>query len=138
MFSEVKELAGHQPTSELFRKTLKEYIAKRKTFKRQVNKNPKSTDITKTDKPRASRFIPKSLKVAVRSRDNNQCSFVSEEGIRCTERHGLEFDHCIPYAAGGSTDFNNLRLLCKAHNLLMAERLFGKEKMQRHALHKRI
>ena len=129
LLNEAKELGGHKPASEVFRSTLKEYISRRKTIKRSVSSRPST---------KKSRFIPKSVKVAVRERDNHQCSFVSQDGVRCTERHGLQFDHKVPYSAGGSSDFNNLRLLCRAHNMLMAERVFGKERMEGYVTDRRV
>ncbi len=56
-----------------------------------------------------------------------QCSFASKEGVRCTETRYLTIDHIRPYALGGrSTDKENLRCLCMAHNLLQARKTFGK------------
>ncbi|MCA9728578.1 MAG: HNH endonuclease, partial [Candidatus Eisenbacteria bacterium] len=53
-----------------------------------------------------------------------QCTYVGPEG-RCPERRGLEIDHRDPVARGGSNEPENLRVLCRAHNRLMAERAFG-------------
>jgi hypothetical protein len=35
----------------------------------------------------------------------------------------------IPVALGGTNDLGNLRLLCRSHNLLMAEKTLGQTKM---------
>ncbi|MBN8539100.1 MAG: HNH endonuclease [Deltaproteobacteria bacterium] len=40
-------------------------------------------------------------------------------------------DHVIPVALGGRNDVTNLRILCRSHNLLMAEKLIGRTKMCR-------
>ena len=45
--------------------------------------------------------------------------------MRCTARAGLEIDHVRPYAKGGSSGEENLRVLCRGHNLLSAAREFG-------------
>ncbi|PYV07875.1 MAG: hypothetical protein DMG07_27350, partial [Acidobacteria bacterium] len=37
----------------------------------------------------------------------------------------LEFDHIVPFAAGGEATVENLRLLCRVHNRHEAERFFG-------------
>jgi hypothetical protein len=55
-----------------------------------------------------------------------RCSFVAEDGRRCDARCFPEFDHETPRALGGATEPSNLRVLCRAHNRLAAERAFGK------------
>jgi hypothetical protein len=121
LYKEAKELIGNLPARDVFMRCLIEFVGKRTTIKRDV----------KISEPKNSRFIPKATKVSVLQRDDKQCTFVSKNGRRCTERHGLEFDHVEPYALGGTNGTDNLRLLCKAHNLLQAEKSFGKDKIQR-------
>jgi len=75
------------------------------------------------------RYIPASVQREVRQRDSNQCTYCSPDGKRCTERYRLQIDHIRPYALGGTHKADNLRLLCRAHNSLFAERVFGKEKI---------
>jgi hypothetical protein len=85
----------------------------------------------KTEKPRqkvedadmspSSRHIPASVKRAVLERDGNRCSFVDEHGKRCTERTRLEFHHQKTFARGGGHSPDNISLMCRAHNLLLAE-----------------
>lgn len=85
----------------------------------------------KTARPRRTnprrRSIPVWIKDIVFKRDGGRCTFVAAEGERCEERGGLEYDHIIPWAKGGkSDDPANVRLLCRAHNALEAERAFGR------------
>jgi 5-methylcytosine-specific restriction endonuclease McrA len=75
---------------------------------------------------RDPRYIPAAVKRAVRERDGDQCAFVSDSGRRCAERKGLEFDHVDPVARGGRATVSSVRLLCRAHNQLEADRVFGK------------
>jgi hypothetical protein len=49
------------------------------------------------------------------------CCEYEHEGRRCSSRYRLEIDHRIPLALGGSNDFSNLRLLCRAHNRQQAQ-----------------
>ncbi len=119
LLNEAKALMGHRPTSEVLRKTMGEFVEKRTRIKRRVTEKSSLN----------SRFIPKSVKVSVMNRDEKQCTFVSKDGKRCTEKHALQFDHKFPYAAGGSNGTENIRLICRTHNLLLAERFFGKEKI---------
>ncbi|HEX4923155.1 MAG TPA: HNH endonuclease signature motif containing protein [Bdellovibrionales bacterium] len=48
----------------------------------------------------------------------------------CGSRHGLEIDHVIPVALGGSDDFNNLRLVCRSCNQRAALETLGRERME--------
>ncbi|OFZ14494.1 MAG: hypothetical protein A2Z20_00725 [Bdellovibrionales bacterium RBG_16_40_8] len=72
--------------------------------------------------------ISADLKRKVWARDGGVCSFRrdSDEKI-CGSRYQLEFDHIVPIARGGSTSIENLRLLCKAHNIFEAKRIFGEK-----------
>ena len=93
----------------------------------------------KTNKPRKKledadtspgvRGISSAVKRAVWKRDRGQCTFISAQGKRCPERHRLEFHHDEPYGLGGDRSVDNVRLACSAHNAYMAERDYGKEKM---------
>ena len=65
------------------------------------------------------------MKRAVRQRDGDQCTFISESGRRCTERKHLEFDHVHEVARGGEATLDNIRLRCREHNQFTAERTFG-------------
>jgi hypothetical protein len=73
--------------------------------------------------------IPADVKRAVHERDGEQCTFVSEAGVRCTERGYLEFDHIDPKARGGQPTEANTRLVCSAHNQYEAERKLGADFM---------
>jgi 5-methylcytosine-specific restriction endonuclease McrA len=96
----------------------------------------------KSDKPRKARRpkspenITQQMRQEVWVRDHGQCTFVNEEGRRCPSRGGLEVDHVDPKArakAKGRTTAltaSDLRLLCRPHNQLMAERLYGAAFMQ--------
>jgi hypothetical protein len=96
----------------------------------------------KTERPRqrvedadtspSSRHIPAAIKRAVLERDGNRCSFVDEHGKRCTERDRLEFHHKRAYGRGGDHRPENISLMCKAHNLLLAEEEYGSEFMQKY------
>jgi 5-methylcytosine-specific restriction endonuclease McrA len=73
-----------------------------------------------------SRYIPSALRREVCLRDGGQCTFVSKTGTRCGSRRDLEFDHIVPFARGGAMTRDNLRLMCRAHNALLAEREYGR------------
>ena len=71
------------------------------------------------------RRIPRHIKRAVWKRDKGRCTFVSASGTRCAASRLLEFDHIQPVALGGTATVDGLRLRCRAHNQLEAERIFG-------------
>ncbi|MEM6732191.1 MAG: hypothetical protein AAF658_11590, partial [Myxococcota bacterium] len=55
-----------------------------------------------------SRHIPNAIKRAVVQRDGMRCSFVDEEGCRCTDTSPLEFHHHDPFAKGGAHSVENV------------------------------
>jgi hypothetical protein len=73
------------------------------------------------------RAIGRPVKRAVVARDGLRCTFVGRDGRRCTARAFLQLDHVQPYACGGSNDAENVRVLCGAHNRLLAADMFGPE-----------
>lgn len=75
--------------------------------------------------PKGGRYIPSHIRHAVWKRDGGQCTFVSADGHRCQERRYLEYDHVVPVARGGTAMVDTVRLRCRTHNQLEAERAFG-------------
>jgi hypothetical protein len=78
-----------------------------------------------------SRHVPAMVRRVVWERDGGQCTFVDDEGRRCTARDFLEIDHVDPHARGGLTAIRNCRLLCRAHNQYHAIRTFGTDFIER-------
>jgi 5-methylcytosine-specific restriction endonuclease McrA len=66
----------------------------------------------------------------VYERDGTRCTYVSPDGRRCEARAFLELDHAHPRALGGSSEAQNLRVRCRAHNQLAAEQVFGCEHVE--------
>ena len=91
-------------------------------------KNPRK-NVEDADTSPGVRGIAAAVKRAVWKRDGGQCTFVTGNGRRCPERHRLEYHHDDPYGLGGDRSANNIRLICRCHNLYMAELDYGKEKM---------
>jgi hypothetical protein len=88
-------------------------------------------NVEDSDTARRSRYLPAAVRRFVLRRDSRQCTFVDKNGRRCSERNGLEFHHDDPFGRGGDHDPSHVRLLCKVHNLCLAERDYGKDVMDR-------
>ncbi|AKU99154.1 hypothetical protein AKJ09_05818 [Labilithrix luteola] len=71
-------------------------------------------------------YVTRAARREAFARDGMQCSFVGENGQRCSARSFLELDHVTPRALGGSGEAENLRVFCRAHNHDAAERVFGR------------
>lgn len=70
-----------------------------------------------------SRRIPEAIRREVLSKQSN-CQFESQvTGIKCESKFQLQVDHIIPFSRGGGNTMNNLRVLCRSHNLMEAERM---------------
>ncbi len=54
---------------------------------------------------RSGRSIPQDVKIAVSVRDGGRCR-------RCGSDRDLQYDHIVPYSRGGSSDVDNIQLLC--------------------------
>lgn len=94
------------------------------------------TRLGKTERPRRARAaktgaVRRAARREVYERDAERCTFVDETGRRCKARAFLELDHQHARALGGSGDASNLRLLCRAHNRLLAEQTFGREHVEK-------
>jgi hypothetical protein len=93
----------------------------------KVERPHKSKSVRRSD----SRHVPHEVRREVVERDGERCTFVSADGHRCKEAGMLEFHHGLPYARKGPTTTANVRLLCRVHNALLAERDFGRVFMER-------
>ena len=66
---------------------------------------------------KVSRSIPSHLRKYIWKRDGGQCTYVHHETKRrCTCRRLLQIDHIQPFALGGRSEKENLRLLYAGHN----------------------
>ena len=92
-------------------------------------KNPRREP---TETPSSSRYVATAVRRAVHDRDAGQCRFVDGQGRRCGARDRLEFHHVNPWARGGGHSVENIRLMCHAHNALLAERDYGEGHMSKY------
>jgi hypothetical protein len=76
---------------------------------------------TKLDNGRV--FIPTATRKYVFHRGQYCCDYISSiNGHKCGSRFQVQLDHIIPVAKGGGNNPENLRLLCRTHNLSEARR----------------
>jgi hypothetical protein len=117
--------------SELLDRTMQKRFARTSIRRTQAAKRARSRKRAPACSPEASRSIPRAVVREVHERDGGQCTFVSPEGRRCTARGFLELHHHVTtYARGGAATADNLRLTCRAHNALLAERDYGRNFMR--------
>jgi hypothetical protein len=130
---QAQELLRHQvPSGDMavvFERALDLLIAERKKQLFAQTDKPRIPPADRSHKP-DSRHVPHGVRRQVLARDGEQCSFVSANGGRCLARGMLEFHHRAPYARGGAATADNIQLLCREHNALMAERDYGRTFMR--------
>lgn len=71
--------------------------------------------------------IPEKVRKEVWRRAGGRCQFVLANGKVCGSRWQCQVDHIKPVARGGTNDLENLRLVCRAHNLEAAREVFGSD-----------
>jgi hypothetical protein len=87
---------------------------------------PRKTKLSPEAEEAHRRYIPLWVRADVWKRDDGRCAYTTHDGIRCEERSALEYDHVTPWALGGASDEpDNIRLLCRPHNQLLARETFG-------------
>ena len=94
--------------------------------------SPEKVGKTFSKQPRTPQvYISVSEKRTAFHRAGAQCTYFSKiTGKRCTEKHFLQVEHIVPVAIGGSSEQENLTILCACHNRLSAIDSFGMEKMR--------
>jgi hypothetical protein len=125
LLRKVQDLLGHEvprgDLAELFVRALMVYAAMLEKKKHAATENPRAP---RRQKP-GSRHISAHVKRVVWERDEGRCTHVSDTGHRCEASSDLEYDHVLEYARGGEGTVGNIRLRCRAHNRLGAERTYG-------------
>jgi 5-methylcytosine-specific restriction endonuclease McrA len=88
----------------------------------------------KAPRPSRTNHIPAHVKREIlRRAGGRRCEWILPSGERCDCRRTLQFDHIKALALGGKSTLENVRLLCRSHNLLAARQVFGDALMDRYA-----
>jgi hypothetical protein len=82
------------------------------------------------ERPRKRRHVRHEVRREVVKRDAARCCHVGPDGRRCEARAFLQLHHEKPWALGGPDSVDNLRLLCGAHNRLIAQLELGAERVE--------
>jgi hypothetical protein len=70
------------------------------------------------------RSIPSRTRHLLLQKAQHRCEYVSPfTGKKCANHSFLDIDHITPMAHGGNNNQKNLRILCRAHNHLMAKQM---------------
>ncbi len=108
LLEEAKKKASEKDHKALLKKVLRAYV------------KPTATRATTTKSH--TNYVQVAMRKSLSERDNYQCTYTSSSGTRCNQTAHLQVDHIRPYGLGGSSkDINNLRLLCRTHNLYKAK-----------------
>jgi hypothetical protein len=78
----------------------------------------------KAASPRTRSYLSIHTKRKLLQKANNCCEYRNPKtGGRCESRYQLEIEHIRPLALGGGNEIDNLRVYCRKHNTLAAEKL---------------
>src|SRR5574341_850590 len=80
----------------------------------------------KVTSPESLTRVSAEVRRQVWERDQGRCAWVGSDGKRCNSRWQVEADHVDPAARGGKATLDRLRLLCRGHNVLHAEDVYGR------------
>lgn len=137
MMTRLKELWAHVDPSmdnvEVMRRAFKLALAKVDPTQKKPTQST-----TESEKNRSSKrltYYGKEFDRTLWERANAQCEFVDDKTHRrCDCRFGLQREHVIPLAKGGTNSLSNMELLCASHNQLRARRVFGDRVINKHQI----
>jgi 5-methylcytosine-specific restriction endonuclease McrA len=123
----VRELRGDLSLEEIFKAALNQYLERIDPLRKKAQPKSKRTPTSELH----SRYVPKQILRNLHARSGSRCEYKNaESGSRCESRYKLQVDHLVPFALGGKTELENLRLLCPSHNVFAVIQAFGHRKMR--------
>lgn len=88
--------------------------------------------LEKIDPLRKSTSAAEVNRAATIKHSEGKCTYKDPKtGQVCGSRYQIEVDHIVPKALGGRDTRDNLRALCRKHNLFMAQKILGEEFMRK-------
>jgi hypothetical protein len=135
MMKRLKELWAHaDPTMdnvEVMRRAFKLALAKVDPLKKK--KTQGATESVKHRSTERLKYYGKEYDRELHERAGSQCEYVDKmTGRRCDCKFGLQREHVIPLAKGGTNELSNMELLCASHNQFRARQVFGDSKINKH------
>ncbi len=131
---EARALLRHQipngDLAEIFDRALSLLVAELRRKKFAETKGPRSTQAAQDSRP--SRHIPAAIRRAVVARDGGRCTYVDENGRRCSATELLEFHHTKPWARSRRHSADEIFLMCQPHNQHAAVQDYGRGHMRRY------
>ncbi len=95
---------------------------------RSTVQSPPTSAVDPSSPNKSSRYIPQPLRDRIWKRDQGRCQYRDpKSGKICGSNYLLEIDHRQPFALGGESVENNLRLRCRSHNQFHAGEVFGRQ-----------
>ena len=107
---------GHLSLCELLKILARNWVSRKSPAHRQSRKSPAAPRVTLRRSP------PSAVETRVWRKAGSRCE-------NCGSMHKLEIDHRTPYALGGGTESENLRLLCRSCNERAAIEKLGRKAM---------
>jgi len=132
MMTRLKNIWAHvDPTMdnvEVMRRAFK--IALEKVDPVQKKKTRSATESAKHRSIKRLTCYGKEFDRKLWERAGSQCEYMDKvSGRRCECKFGLQREHVIPIAMGGTNELSNMELLCATHNQLRARQIFGNSKI---------
>jgi len=135
MMTRLKEFWAHVDPSmdnvEVMRRAFKLALAQVSPAERK--KTQSATETVKHRSTERLKYYGKEFDRALWEKAGSQCEYVDKKtGRRCECIFGLQREHIIPLAKGGTNELSNMELLCATHNQLRARQVFGNSKIDAH------
>ncbi len=110
LIEKYKQFKGNQQMGQIFKTLLQKKI--------QSEEKKRFAEVKETKQNPEKRFPTSTVKRKVYQRSKGHCEYKNPiTGQQCESLYCLEIDHKVPFSRGGSTEIENLQVLCKAHNL---------------------
>ncbi len=133
LLREAEELLSHRKDQRnlpsIVKTAVKDYVAKLKKERFGLGAKPRAAKPAVVDERPATRHVPVAMVRETVEKHGLQCTFVSADGHRCGGRAFLQIEHVEGFARTGEHSPETLDVHCATHNLLAAERMYGRDFM---------